>query len=270
MIPADKRLFDPPVSDGDPDLLWETFHENSKLSMFDSPPSDQNVIARMEQLSGSLEYRGYPVLELPPSRTPLIMPLGEAILRRSTARQMKPAPVSLPALATLLHCAYGITRDQRSLGYPRAFRTVPSGGALYPLEIFVYSAPANPEFDSGLYHFNPIQEHLRWLRKGDLSEPLSQALVQPEILTASSLLIFITAVFERSTFKYGDRGYRFVLIEAGHVGQNINLAAVSLGLGSMNMGGFYDRKLDDFLDLDGLTHSTIYVVAIGSSPEDAA
>lgn len=87
--------------------------------------------------------------------------------------------------------------------------------------------------------------------------------VYREPILGSSLLVFITAMFERSIFKYGDRGYRFVLLEAGHAAQNLNLVSNALGLGSLNIGGFFDREMDDFLGLDGITHSTIYMVAIG-------
>ena len=79
------------------------------------------------------------------------------------------------------------------------------------------------------------------------------------------MIVFITAVFERSVFKYGDRGYRFVLLEAGHVAQNINLAVTALGLGCVNIGGFFDRDIDEFLGIDGLTHSSVYLMAIGKA-----
>ncbi|MBI1766035.1 MAG: SagB family peptide dehydrogenase [Acidobacteria bacterium] len=260
------RFTDPPISEGDGDLIWETFHENSKLSAFDVPPADHEVLARMEQLAESFSFHGYPVLELPATLAPLTIPLGEALLKRSTAKQMLPLPVNLQTVATLLHCAAGITRDQRSLGYPRAFRAAPSAGALYPLEIYFHSAHAEG-FPTGLYHYNPVENHLRRLRDGDQSETLARALAQQTNVHDASLLIFITAVFDRSTFKYGDRGYRFALLEAGHVAQNFNLVALGLGLGSINLGGYYDRRIDDFLDLDGLTHSTIYLIAIGQEAE---
>jgi SagB-type dehydrogenase family enzyme len=257
-----KRLIDPLGAERDADLLWETFHENSKISVFDMPPSDEDVLSHMKELAESLEYRGYPVVELPRPRAPLAIPLDEAMRRRATARHLTAVPVSVSMVATLLHSAYGISRDQRSLGYPRAFRSVPSAGAMYPLELYLYAAPGM-EFESGLYHYHPTHEHLRLLRRGDLSDAISGTLVQPHIVREASLMVFVTALFGRSTFKYGDRGYRFVLIEAGHVAQNLNLAATGLELGCINVGGFYDRKIDDFLDLDGLTHSTIYVVAVG-------
>jgi len=265
----DERFMDPVGSAPDADFVWETFHENSKISMFHSPPSDDDVLAHMKELAESLEYHGYPLVELPKTRAPLALPLGDAILRRTTARRMTSASVSLPAVATLLHCAYGVSRDQRSRGYPRSFRCVPSGGALYPLELYFYAAP-NTECGSGLYHYNPAREHVRLLRKGDLSEVIAGALVQPHIAHDASMIFFITALFARSTFKYGDRGYRFALIEAGHVAQNINLAAAGLGLGSINVGGFYDRRIDDFLNLDGLAHSTVYLVAVGKDADAIA
>ena len=259
---SDKLFSDPPVPPGDADLVWETFHENSKVSRFDIPPSDHEVLARMAELAESLSFHGYPVVSLPESPPPLTMSLGDAIRKRATAKQMVPGPVDLQTVATLLRCGYGITRDQRSLGYPRAFRTTPSGGALYPLEIYFHSAHT-AGFEPGLYHYNPTENNLRLLRHGDYTESIANALVQQNIADEASLIVFITALFDRSTFKYGDRGYRFALIEAGHVAQNIDLAAVALDLACINLGGFYDRKIDDFLDLDGLMHSTLYMVAIG-------
>ncbi len=253
---------DPSISAGDPDLAWETFHENSKISMFDLPPSDHEVLAKMAEFEESLSFDGYPIVDLPESPAPPVIPLGEAILKRSTAKQMIPRPISLQSVATLLYCAYGVTRDQRALGFPRSFRTVPSAGALYPLELYFHCGHAEA-FQSGLYHYNPTKNHLRLLMDGDQSKEIAPMLVQPNIAHNASLIVFITAVFNRSTFKYGDRGYRFALLEAGHVAQNLNLAAISLGLGAINLGGFYDRKIDAFLDLDGLTQSTLYMVAVG-------
>ena len=96
-------------------------------------------------------------------------------------------------------------------------------------------------------------------------QPISASIVQPDIALETSVLVFITAIFERSTFKYNDRGYRFVLLEAGHVAQNLNLAAHGLGFGYINLGGYYDRDIDEFLGLDGLNHSTVYMGGIGRS-----
>ena len=143
---------------------------------------------------------------------------------------------------------------------------MPSGGALYPLEIFFHTTHVGA-LEAGLYHFNPMQNRLRLLRYGDNSRRLSDALVQRNLAVDASLIVFITAVFERSVFKYGDRGYRFVLLEAGHVAQNLALTATGMGLGCLNVGGFADRQIDDLLGLDGIDHSTIYLAAVGAPSE---
>ncbi len=121
---------------------------------------------------------------------------------------------------------------------------------------------------AGLYHYNASKNQLRFLREGDQTSRISEAVAYPDLIVGASVLIFITAIFERSVFKYGDRGYRFILLEAGHVAQNVNLVANALGLGCTNIGGFFDRQTDDFVGLDGVTHSTIYMIAIGNKVKD--
>ena len=140
---------------------------------------------------------------------------------------------------------------------------VPSAGALYPLELFVQVRRVH-KLRLGLYHYNPQRHQLRRVREGDYTNDISYCLVQKAIPKNASFLILITALFERTTFKYGDRGYRFVLLEAGHVAQNINIACSGFKLGSLNIGGFLDREFDKFLQLDGITHSHIYMVAVGT------
>jgi SagB-type dehydrogenase family enzyme len=250
------------LSSGDTETVWELFHENSKTTRYDVPPSDEEVLAIMATRWEALPFEGLPLVRLPTELTPLRLSLGEAIVGRVTARSMAPVDVSLKDVATLLRYAYGITRPNVGTEFPRPFRTVPSGGALYPLELFFYSARVEG-LPTGVYHYNPAIHVLRQVRDGEAAALIASALVQPEIVDRCSLMLFITAMFERSTFKYGDRGYRFALLEAGHVAQNTNLVAGGLGLGCINLGGYFDRDVDAFLDLDGLTHSTVYLIAVG-------
>jgi SagB-type dehydrogenase family enzyme len=139
---------------------------------------------------------------------------------------------------------------------------VPSADAFYPLEIFFHATHIHG-LSSGLYHFNPTKNSVRLLRSGDHSGLIAAALTQKHLAISASLIIFITAMFERTILKYGNRGYRFVLLEAGHVGQNINLAAAGLDLGCVNIGGYFDGQIDALLGIDGLTHSTVYMIGIG-------
>jgi SagB-type dehydrogenase family enzyme len=252
---------------GNEDYVWELFHENSKNGRHSNVLSKEEVQARIKELHESLPFEGYPIVALPQCSAALTMPLGEAITTRVSSRDMKPSPLTLSNVATIMHYAYGVARNDIDAA-PRALRTVPSGGALYPLEIFFHSTNVDGLLQ-GLYHFNPSMANIRFLRKGNATETICGLLLQPNLAVGASLVIFITAIFERSIFKYQDRGYRYILLEAGHVAQNINLVATALGLGGVNIGGFLDRETDNFLDLDGVTHSTIYMIAVGGKDNQA-
>jgi SagB-type dehydrogenase family enzyme len=177
---------------------------------------------------------------------------------------MAPRAINLNELAAILYFAYGQTRKNQGTQFPRPFRTVPSGGALYPLEIYCHTVHATGLI-AGLYHYNPSRHDLRLLQPGDRTNEFAAAMVQGDIAQNCSALFFITAIFERTVFKYGNKGYRFVLLEAGHVAQNIALAAAGLGFGSISIGGFFDREIDALLAIDGVSHSSLYLAAVGGS-----
>jgi SagB-type dehydrogenase family enzyme len=248
------------------DSPWELFHENSKTGRYDGLPPLEYIRQRMARLLEALPYDQYPAVDLPVSPLPLETTLAEALAGRVTARGLEPGRLTVTQLATLLHYAYGVTRSNEGTVFPRPFRVVPSGGALYPLELFFHSTHVDG-LQPGLYHYHPLRRNLRFLRYGDESRRLAEALVQRDLALDTAIVIFITAIFERSVFKYGDRGYRFVLLEAGHVAQNLNLVAGALGFGSVNIGGYFDRQVDELLGLDGLAHSTVYLVGVGRPSE---
>ena len=239
---------------------WELFHENSKTSRFERGLSDEEVLLRMATLSSSLPHSGYKEFGLPP---PLLLdaPMGETMKRRATARGLQPCKITPEQLTTLLFYSYGETRATEGAG-ARPLRVVPSAGALYPLEIYFHSSHIEG-WPSGLYHYTPSNNKVQLLREGYYSQQLSQAMVDPKMILNSAIQFFITGLFERSVFKYRERGYRFVLLEAGHAAQNLNLVATALGFGLINIGGFFDREVDAVLGLDGLGHSTIYLQVMG-------
>ena len=142
-------------------------------------------------------------------------------------------------------------------------RPVPSAGALYPLELYVV-APAVNGLDRGIYHFNPFRLRLARLAPFSCSD-VRAALVDPSILDHASALVVVTAVFARSRIKYGLRGYRFALLEAGHVIQNAVLAATELGLPALPLGGFYDRLLDGLVGADSLDEATVHAFVLGGA-----
>jgi SagB-type dehydrogenase family enzyme len=257
-----KQWQDVLLSPGNEDQAWELFHENSKNNRFSMSATGQEVRDHVNRLHESLPFEGYPMVELPWSLEPLQLSLEKAITTRASVRDLTACPLTLPTVATLLHYGYGVSRERKDIDFPRSLRVIPSAGALYPLEIFFHTTRIEG-LNAGLYHYNPSKNHLRLLREGDETRKIAEAMVQTEVALNAALIMFITAFFERSVFKYKDRGYRFVLLEAGHVAQNLNLVSNALGLGSLNIGGFFDREIDEFLGLDGVAHSTIYMVAIG-------
>jgi len=251
------------------DSIWEIYHENSKTSRYDCFPSDSFVASRMSKLYESLSYKEHPSIPLSTTFPHLELSLEEAILQRVTTRKMKPVPMKHDLVGAILYYAYGITRDKKDTKLMRSFRTVPSGGALYPLEIFFFSKYVDG-LNPGIYHYNPIENSIEQVIPGDLTEKIGNCLtpVQTNLAFDTSMMIFITAAFERETFKYGPRGYRFSLLEAGHVAQNINLVSTAVNLGSVNIAGYYDREVDDLLRIDGVTHSTIYMIGIGGNLDE--
>jgi SagB-type dehydrogenase family enzyme len=259
------------VYGGQPDPFdpAEAYHEASKVS----PTQIGRQVAgaaRLEatpdlQLSMARAVRRLPAprRELPPARRP-VKPLWQAIAERRSCREFGEFPVSANDLSGLLQSAYGVTHALEEHRLP--LRAVPSGGALYPLELFV--APLRVDgLAAGLYHFDPLESALAVVRDSLDGSEVASLSTYPEIVASCAAVIFIAAVFGRTRFKYGVRGYRFALLEAGHVAQNLLLAATSFGLGAVPLGGYYDRPTDGFLGLDGVNESTLYTVAVGSLPD---
>jgi SagB-type dehydrogenase family enzyme len=248
--------------------LWELFHENSKLSRYERHPtfgvhpSDEQVVDVMQQLRRVKPYVDAPKIALPTRVTPSRQDFDDVLWARTTARAFSAEPVELPELSKVLFMSYAVTRTNEGTHFPRPFRIVPSGGALYPLELYLLAVRVSG-LEAGLYHYDSEDHSLDVLRLGDDVERVSQFFFQPQLAGDAAVILFVSAMFERSAFKYGDRAYRFVFLEAGHLGQNAILCAEELGLAAAPIGGFLDRDVDRYLCFDGLSESTIYVIMLG-------
>ena len=197
----------------------------------------------------------------PPQATPLLGLLHA----RASCRQFQQRVMSQATLSTLLAGSYGVARlSQLPDNLMALYRTVPSAGALYPLELYVVVENVEGTAD-GLHHYNVREHSLELLKdKAEAAELRSALLTEPFIHNAN-VVIYLAAVFKRSQKKYGPRGYRYILLEAGHVAQNICLLATEQGLGSLCMGGFLDAKLNRLLGLSGDQEAVVYSVAVGYS-----
>jgi SagB-type dehydrogenase family enzyme len=242
--------------------LWEYFHENSKQTHYDQFPPERVIFEHMKMIDETLDFSDYSIIDLEEQSAQLLGSLDEALLHRKSSRNISHRSIPLSILATLLLKSYGTTGRIIDKNYPRTPRTVPSAGALYPIDIFL-SANHVEELEPGLYHYCPIKRGLQPLNHSRIKENIAEGLVQREEFGDIPVLLFFVASFGRTIFKYGERGYRFVFLDAGHIAQNINLVTTALGLASCNIGGYYDNKIDDALGLDGINQSAIYIIAIG-------
>jgi SagB-type dehydrogenase family enzyme len=241
--------------------VWQLYHENSKGTRFRRPVTEATLLEWQSRLAPSLSYEGHPLVPLPPAQA-MSCSLDRALAERTTAGAFAESNVSLEHLATILQHAYGIVEPSSSGDFPFGSRDVPSAGALYPLELYVHAASVSG-LAQGIYHFEPAAGVLRRFADGDCSDRFASSLAQPELARAAAT-VFTTVLFERTIGKYGERGYRFALLEAGHVAQNMALCTAALGLAGTPIGGFFDYAVDELLEIDGVNHSTVYLFALGN------
>ncbi|WP_298129245.1 SagB/ThcOx family dehydrogenase [Micropruina sp.] len=190
--------------------------------------------------------------------------LSEALRARVSCRRFRTDSVPLGVLSTLLAAGYGIGDGEGAV----QDRPVPSGGGLYPLELSLL-VRAVDGIPAGVHHYVPAAHGLELVRAVELPRAFLTYLFMGQPWVAEAALIcVISFVGERSLTKYGDRGYRYALLEAGHLTQNLNLTASALGLGAVNMGGFYDDELATLAGIDIEHEIPLYCSALGIPDAD--
>ena len=193
-------------------------------------------------------------IQLPEPRLKSEVSLEEALLKRRSIRQYANLPLTLEDVSQLLWAAQGITTEWGG-------RTAPSAGALYPLE--VYLAVGNVEnLAAGVYKYKPERHELVKVRDDDVREELAKAALSQSWVMEGAIDIVIAAVYERTTKKYGDRGVRYIHMEAGHAAQNIYLQATALDLGTVTIGAFYDDRVKDILGMPR-NETPLYMIPVG-------
>lgn len=249
----------------------ELYHENSKFRRSDGDLFGWIQFylrsAELQKLStrASKRYRGRPSVALtsPADLPPATRPFDAVVLGRRSDRAYR-GEVPLPALSKVLYQGYGESRSTPLPGttamLPR--KPVPSAGGLYPLEVYVFAfdvAGVAP----GTYHYSPHAHALELITAGDQrARVLELAFAGDEMKGVAGVIAF-TGVFARCSAKYRKRAYRFVLFEAGHAAQNMMLAAASVDLGTVALGGFLDDEVNEALGVDGLDEAALYMLAFG-------
>ena len=206
------------------------------------------------------EYPRLPKIKLPRSFLPLAS-LKEALSERRATREYDPnKSLSQKELATLLHYSAGVRPEKNEQGTIRRF--YPSGGARYPLEIYLGVQKAD-KIKSGLYHYN-VKEHLleNLSNENEDLELLKEGLLYPWSRDAA-VFFFITAVWDRNFIKYKDRGYRIVLMEAGHLAQNLSLLCAALRIDCCHSVGFNNQRINEIFGLESETEDSLYLFIAG-------
>jgi len=207
-----------------------------------------------------ISYKNYPRFEkIPLGNAPVTGDLFDAIRKRASQRDFSRKPLSKDQLSTLLKYACGIV-SEAGAGHHRA---QPSGGGRYPLEVYPVVFAGSDEIPAGLYHYGVKRHELDVLwQRAFTKEDIAAFFTYPWAQDAT-LGLFLTAVFNRNQIKYGERGYRHILVEAGEIVQNIYLVSTALGLQCCAIDGVREPEIEKLLDVDGITESVVVSLVLG-------
>jgi SagB-type dehydrogenase family enzyme len=216
---------------------------------------------RLDLFSKPEVYKRYPAapkFRLSPPEVAGGSPIWEVLGRRRSVRRFRAEPLREAELSQLLWAAQGITRPAHDFG----LRTAPSAGALYPVETYLVIHQVEG-IEPGVYHYAVDRHELDQLRTGDFRMQVAQAALDQEVAFRANVVLLWTAIIQRSRWKYRQRAYRYIYLDAGHIAQNVALGAVALGLGSCQIAALYDDEANALLGVDGTEESTIYMTVVG-------
>ncbi|MFD2171145.1 SagB family peptide dehydrogenase [Tumebacillus lipolyticus] len=254
--------------------LAEVYHANSKfdpdLMSFQLPLEKYSVPDVMEEATD--DYFDLPRFEELP---PLTEAMGDVLLRRRSSWEFA-EPIDRAELIVLLKYALGTnavkTVADGTKEIQLRLRSYPSGGALYPVQFFLYVHQVRG-MERGLYRFCPYLNRLYLHETGDFVEQIASmtASTDPngnpgfikQDYSRAAVHFFLAADFRHQSDKYGLRSYRLTLLEAGHAAQNIMLVSTALGMTGVTLAGFYDDRANELLKLDGVDRAALYMIPIG-------
>ena len=224
---------------------------------------DRTTIQQMQQpetvdVQPFKHYTGVDTISLPRKWDLSEARITPLLQNRRSLRAYSSEKITLGELAFMLWGSQGITAQAGKY----LFRTSPSGGALYPIETYL-SVHRVEDVEPGLYHFDPELFQLERLTDHSIGDQLVTGCLNQKFVAASSITFVWSAVFHRNLNKYGNRGMRYILLDAGHICQNVLMAAEAVGCGGCPVAAFFDGELNTLLDLDGEQESVLYLASVG-------
>jgi SagB-type dehydrogenase family enzyme len=241
-----------------PELEECTGYKYIKETVYKRDSIKRMVRPAIAEVSTFKKYPDAERIELPRDWTLKEARISPLLQNRRSLRKYLMEPITLGELAFMLWASQGVTA--KSGNY--SFRTAPSGGALYPVETY-FSANLVEDLDPGLYHFDIENFALDKICADDQAEAVAAACMNQKFMARSAVTFIWSAVFRRSMSKYGNRGMRYVLLDAGHICQNILIAAEAISSGGCPVAAFYDDEMNNLLGLDGSEETVIYAASIG-------
>ena len=220
---------------------------------------------KKSNIAGVPVFKTYPDSEVIP--LPVSWQLAEGkieplLQRRRSLRKFPATSLSLPDLAFMLWAAQGVTAKAGNY----LFRTAPSAGALYPVE--TYCAIERVEgVPPGLYHFHAGHFHLERVREGACGQDIALACLGQQFMAQAAVNFIWTAVLRRNFHKYGNRGLRYVFLDAGHICANLLLAAEAVGAAGCPVAAFFDDEVNDIVGVDGDEEVALYLASIGGKAQ---
>lgn len=206
------------------------------------------------QLPSITEQTPGAMINLPQPTTDGQVSLEKSMSLRRSIRSYKNEPISVHELSQLLWAGQGVTNE-------RGFRTAPSAGATFPIELFVMVNNVEG-LQKGIYHYQIGDHKLKMIDDRTIETDLARASLSQSMISDAGLVIIFTAVFDRTTSRYGERGIRYIHNEIGHVSQNIHLQVAALNLGTVVIGAYRDEEVEDALNL-GKDYRVLYMMPVG-------
>lgn len=252
-------------------LPWGSTHRDFEIAMKyheETKYTYAELMAKREKLDWTRQpsvFKEYPRAELIKLSSDTdfnSISVEDAIKKGSYTGSFSGGAITKSELSQLLHHTNGITSVLRYPRFTYYFRAAPSAGALYPTVIYI--VVNNVEgLKKGIYHYSVKDHGLHFLKEGDFSKEFATLVNNPSLIKDSSVVFIMSAIFYRTKWKYRERGYRYTLLDTGHVAGNLTLIARALGLGSYSTATFLDDKINQMLDIDGKKEAVLYINAVG-------
>jgi len=244
--------------DNGSDITEETTNEPIIYDPTDSATVDIEAPSEIVNISDGAPL----VYALPAPNTDGEVSVESALANRRSHRSFQDKALSQEQLSQILWSAYGVTLPRPASPAQRGgLRTAPSAGALYPLEIYAIIGNVDG-IEPGVYKYDSGEHSIKQVIAGDVRAELSAAALNQSMVREAPLTVFYSAIFNRTTDRYGERGVLYVYIEVGHSAQNVYLQVEAMGLGTCAIGAFTDDTVRELLNLPA-EEEPLYLMPVG-------